>query len=80
MTTQPNLPNMPSSPAGLMHEQTFNEALAAALRQRRKAGRDDERFIIAERQQVFDDASRERPVPEIRRKIQFVEELGQRVQ
>ena len=61
MTTQPNLPNMPSSPAGLMHEQTFNEALAAALRQRRKAWRDDERFIIAERQQVFDDASRERP-------------------
>ena len=61
MTTQPNPPNMPSGPAGLMHEQTFNEALATALRQRRKAWRDDERFVIAERQQVFDDARRERP-------------------
>lgn len=61
MTTQPNFPDMPSSPAGLMHEQTFNEALADALRARRRAWRDDVRYIIAERQQVFDDASRERP-------------------
>ena len=52
---------MPSGPAGLMHEQTFNEALANALRTRRRAWREDERFIIAERQQVFDDARRERP-------------------
>ena len=61
MTTQPNFPDMPSGPAGLMHEQTFNEALADALRTRRRAWRDDARYIIAERQQVFDDASRERP-------------------
>ena len=61
MATQPNLPTTSSSPAGLMHEQTFNEALAAALRARRKAWRDDQRFVIAERQQVFDDAGRERP-------------------
>ena len=44
-----------------MHEQTFNEALAAALRARRKVWRDDERFVIAERQQVFDDDPRLRP-------------------
>ena len=44
-----------------MHEQTFNEALAAALRARRKVWRDDERFVIAERQQVLEDAGRERP-------------------
>ncbi|MCY4414829.1 MAG: hypothetical protein OXE87_00735 [Chloroflexi bacterium] len=44
-----------------MHEQTFNEALADAIRARRKAWRDDERSVIAERQQVFDDATRERP-------------------
>ena len=61
MTTQPNVPNIPFGPAGLMHEQTFNEALAAALRARRKVWRDDERFVIAERQRVFDDAGRERP-------------------
>ena len=52
---------MPSGPAGLMHEQTFNEALADALRARRRAWRHDARYIIAERQQVFDDAGRERP-------------------
>ena len=61
MTTQPNFPDTPSGPAGLMHEQTFNEALADALRARRRAWRDDVRYIIAERQQVFDDAGRERP-------------------
>ena len=52
---------MLSGPAGLMNEQTFNEALADALRQRRKLWRDDERRVIAERQQVLVDASRERP-------------------
>ena len=61
MTTQPNFPSVPSGPAGLMHEQTFNEALADALRKRRKTWRDDERYVIAERQQVFSDAGRERP-------------------
>ena len=44
-----------------MQEQTFNEALADALRARRKVWRDDERYVIAERQQVFSDAGRERP-------------------
>ena len=34
MTTPPNPPDgAPADPAGLMHEQTFNEALAGALRQ-----------------------------------------------
>ena len=61
MTTQPNFPDIPSRPAGAMNEQTFNEALADALRARRRAWRDDVRYIIAERQQVFDDAGRERP-------------------
>ena len=42
LTTQSNFPNMDTGPAGLMNEQTFNEALAAALRNRRKAWRDDE--------------------------------------
>ena len=62
MTAQSNPPGMPSGPAGLMNEQTFNEALAAALRQRRlELWREDERYVIAERQQVLVDASRERP-------------------
>jgi hypothetical protein len=61
MTMPPNRPNPPAGPAGLMHEQTFNEALATALRAWRKVWRDDERSVIAERQQVFDDAGRERP-------------------
>ena len=44
-----------------MHEQTFNEALADALRQRRQVWRSDARYVIAERQQVFSDAALERP-------------------
>ena len=44
-----------------MHEQTFNEALADALRQRREVWRRDVRYVIAERQQVFSDATLERP-------------------
>ena len=61
MTTQPGLPDMNTGAAGLMHEQTFNEALALALRSRRKAWRDDETLVISERQQVFDDDRRARP-------------------
>ena len=61
MTTQPGSPDMDTGTAGLMHEQTFNEALAVALRNRRKAWRDDETLVISERQQVFDDARRARP-------------------
>ena len=61
MTTQSNFPDMDTGQSGLMHEQTFNEALADALRSRRKSWRDDESLIVAERQQVFDDDRRARP-------------------
>ena len=61
MTTQSGLPDMNTGAAGLMHEQTFNEGLAVALRSRRKAWRDDEALVISERQQVFDDDRRARP-------------------
>ena len=46
---------------GLMHEHTFNDALADALRNRRKSWRDDESAIISERQRVFDDDIAARP-------------------
>ena len=52
---------MNAGPPGLMHEQTFNEALADALRDRRKSWRDNESAIVAERYRVFDDAPGERP-------------------
>lgn len=61
MTIQSNFTDMDTGPAGLMNEQTFNEALAVALRNRRKAWRDDETLIISERQRVFDDDTRARP-------------------
>ena len=61
MSTQQNSPNMPTGPLGQMHEQTFNTALSDAIRARRKAWLDDEQSVIAERQQVFDDAGKERP-------------------
>jgi hypothetical protein len=61
LTTQSNFPDMDASSAGLMHEQTFNEYLAAALRKRRNAWRDDETLVISERQQVFEDDRRARP-------------------
>ena len=54
MTNQPHFPNMEPAAVGQMHEQTFNLALAAALRTRRKAWRDDENAIIAERSRVLD--------------------------
>ena len=54
MTTLPN-------PAGLMHEQTFNEALAEALRQRRQSWRHDPNSVLAERLRTLADAARERP-------------------
>ena len=62
MTTPPNLPaGAPADPAGLMHEQTFNEALAEALRQRRQLWRTDPNSVLAERLRTLADATRERP-------------------
>ncbi len=58
---QASQPDISAGPVGLMHEQTFNEALAEALRQRRKTWREDARYVIAERQQALSDAGRERP-------------------
>ena len=46
---------------GRMHEQTFNEALADALRNCRRAWRENRDYIIAERQGVLVNAQRERP-------------------
>ena len=62
MTTPPDLPaSAPADPAGLMHEQTFNEALAQALRQRRHLWRTDPNSVLAERLRTLADATRERP-------------------
>lgn len=61
MTNQPHLPDMERGPAGLMHEQTFNEVLADALRSRRREWSDDDTSIVAERYSVFDDAVTLRP-------------------
>ena len=61
MTNQTHLPDMEPGPAGLMHEQTFNEALAEALRSRRRVWGEDDGSIIAERYDVFDDAVKLRP-------------------
>lgn len=44
---------MNTGPSGLMHEQTFNELLAEALRTRRRSWRDNESSVIAERHNVF---------------------------
>ena len=51
----------PPDTAGLMHEQTFNEALAQALRQRRQLWRTDPNSVLAERLRTLADATRERP-------------------
>ena len=57
MTTPPDLPaGAPADPAGLMHEQTFNEALAQALRQRRQLWRTDPNSVLAERLRTLADA------------------------
>ena len=62
MTTPPDLPaSAPPDPAGLMHEQTFNEALAQALRQCRQLWRSDPNSVLAERLRTLADATRERP-------------------
>ena len=46
---------------GRMHEQTFNEELADALRNCRRSWRENRDYIIAERQGVLVNAERERP-------------------
>ncbi len=61
MTTQPDLPGLSAAPAGAMHEQTFNEALADALRQRRQLWRGDPNSVVAERLRMLADAALERP-------------------
>ena len=61
MGTQFDLPGLPASPAGAMHEQTFNEALAEALRQRRLLWRGDPNSVLGERLRMLADAERERP-------------------
>ena len=61
MTTLPDSLGAPASLAGAMHEQTFNEALAEALRQRRRLWRSDPNYILAERLRMLADATRERP-------------------
>ena len=61
MTTQPDPAATPATPAGAMHEQTFNEVLADALRQRRRLWRADPGYILAERLRMLADATQERP-------------------
>ena len=46
---------------GRMHEQTFNIALAQALRQRRQAWRDSDNALIYERSGVFQEGQADRP-------------------
>ena len=53
--------DLPAAPAGAMHEQTFNEALADALRQRRQLWRSDPNYVLGERLRMLADAERERP-------------------
>ena len=60
MTTQSHFSGMEPA-AGQMHEQTFNIALAQALRARRKAWRDSDQAILCERSRVLWDAQANRP-------------------
>lgn len=60
MTTQ-HLSGMEPAAGGQMHEQTFNIALAQALRTRRKAWRESDRAILCERNRVLWDAQADRP-------------------
>ena len=48
-------------PCRLMHEQTFNEVLAVALRQRRRLWRGDPNSVLAERRRVLADVVLEGP-------------------
>lgn len=60
MTTQSHFSGMEPA-AGQMHEQTFNIALAQALRARRQAWRDSDAAILCERNRVLWDAQADRP-------------------
>lgn len=60
MTTQ-HLSGMEPAAGGQMHEQTFNIALAQALRTRRKAWRESDKAILCERNRVLWDAQADRP-------------------
>ena len=60
MTTQSHFSGMEPA-AGQMHEQTFNIALAQALRARRQAWRDSDAAILCERSRVLWDAQANRP-------------------
>ena len=53
MTSQSHFQGMEPAAAGQLHEQTFNIALAQALRTRRKAWRDSEQAIIYEKTGVL---------------------------
>ena len=60
MTNQPQFEGM--EPAlGRMHEQTFNIALAQALRQRRQAWRNSDNALIYEKIGVFQEGQADRP-------------------
>ena len=52
---------MTTSTIGRMHEQTFNEILADALRNLRRPWRENQEFIVSERQGVVVNAKAERP-------------------
>ena len=60
MTTQ-HFSGMEPAAGGQMHEQTFNIALAQALRTRRKAWRESDQAILCERNRVLWDAQADRP-------------------
>ena len=60
MTTQ-HFSGMEPAAGGQMHEQTFNIALAQALRTRRKAWRESDKAILCERNRVLWDAQADRP-------------------
>ena len=61
MTNQPQFQGMEPAARGRLHEQTFNIALAPALRQRRQAWRDAEDALIYERTGVLADGAADRP-------------------
>ena len=61
MTNQPSFQGMEPAAGGQMHEQTFNIALAQALRTRRKAWRESDQAILCERNRVLWDAQADRP-------------------
>jgi len=60
MTSQSHLEGM-DPVLGRMHEQTFNIALAQALRQRRQAWRDSDNALIYEKIGVFQEGQADRP-------------------